>query len=296
MAFQRKKALWRLSKEQITLGVRTILTARIDLVRSGRRGKPNASALLDRALEVESAGASIVEVNPGPRYLTSGIPSPAEELPVLVPVLRKIAHRLAIPVSVVTANAETAKRAVGLGATVIHDITGLAYDKTLGPAVNETSASLVLGHLRGSPAQWPRLTPLTRLAEHVSLDLRASLLRAHKAGIERRRVVLDPGLEHGKRGHENFNLLRSLNRLAPPGQGIQVTLAGKGFMLESVRATAAQKAAALMVTAALAVESGAHMLTIEHPDTIRDAVALMDRIYVGDEANDVNVGSRLDRA
>ena len=289
MAFRRKKALWRLNGEQITLGVRTILTARIDLVRPGRRSKPDASALLNQAFEVESAGAAIVEINPGPRYLRSGIPSPAEELPVLVPVLRKMAHRLGVPVSVVTANAETAKRAVGLGASVIHDITGLAYDKTLGPAINETSASLVLGHLRGSPAQWPRLTPLTRLGERVRTDLRASLLRAHKAGIERRRIVLDPGLEHGKRGHENFNLLRSLNGLAPPGQGIQVTLAGKGFMLESVRATAAQKAAALMVTAALAVESGAHMLTIEHPDTIRDAVALVDRIYVEDEAVDVNV-------
>ena len=288
MAFQRKRALWRLDREQVTLGVRTILTARIDLVRPGRRGKPDASALLDTAYQVESAGAAIVEVNPGPQHLTSGIPSPAEELPVLVPVLKKMAPRLGVPISVVTANAETARRAIGLGASVIHDISGLAYDKTLGSAVNETSAALVLGHLRGSPAQWPRLQPLNRLGEHVRMDLRASLLRAHKAGIERRRIVLDPGLEHGKRGHENFNLLRSLSGLAPPGQGIQVTLAGTGFMLESVRATAAQRAATLMVTAALAVESGAHMLTIEHPDAIRDAVALVDRIYAGDEAAEVS--------
>jgi dihydropteroate synthase len=111
-------------------------------------------------------------------------------------------------------------------------------------------------------------------------------LRAHKAGIERRRIVLDPGLEHGKRGHENFNLLRSLGSLAPPGQGVQVTLAGKRFLLESVRASAAQRAAALTVAATLALESGAHMLTVERPDSVRDAVAVVDRIYVGDEAQE----------
>lgn len=292
MAFLRKKALWRLNGEQVTLGVRTMLTARIELVRSGRRDKPDASAVLERADEIESAGADIVEFNPGPQYLTSDIPSAAEELPVLVPVLRRAGPRLSVPISVVTANADTARRAISLGASVIHDISGLAYDKTLGPAVNETSAALVLGHLRGSPAQWPRLEPLDRLGEHVRFGLRASLLRAHKAGIERRRVVLDPGLEHGKRGHENFNLLRSLKGLAPPGQGVQVTLAGKGFMLESVRASAGQRAAALTVATTLAVESGAHIVTIERPESIRDAVNLLDRIYVGDETSEAGLRPR----
>lgn len=286
MAFQRRKALWRLQGEQITLGVRTILTARVDLPRRGRPAKLNASAVLELAYELESAGADIVEINPGPPTLTTGIPSPADELPLLVPALRKIGPRLTVPISVVTANAETARRAIGLGAAIIHDISGLAYDKGLGAAVNETNASLVLGHLRGSPTQWPRLEPLTRLGDHVRTDLRASLLRAHKAGIERRRIVLDPGLEHGKRGHENFNLLRSLGSLAPPGQGVQVTLAGKRFLLESVRASAAQRAAAVTVAATLALESGAHMLTVERPDSVRDAVAVVDRIYVGDEAQE----------
>ncbi len=288
MAFQRKKALWRLNEEEITLGVRTILTARIELVRKGHSTKPDASAVLEQAYDLESQGADIVEINPGPQTLTSGIPSPAEELPVLVPVLRKIGPRLSVPISVLTANAETAQRAISLGTSIIHDISGLAYDKSLGPAINETNAALVLGHLRGSPAQWQRMEPLTRLGEHVRTDLGASLLRAHKAGLERRRIVLDPGLEHGKRGHENFNLLRSLNGLASPGQGIQVTLAGKRFMLESVRASTAQRAAALTVAATLALESGAHILTVERPDSIREAVAVVDRIYVGDEPREAN--------
>ena len=292
MAFQRKKALWLLRGEQITLGIRTLLTARIDLVRRGGRTKADASAVLGLAHELDEAGADIVELNPGPRTLTSGMPAPSEELPRLVPALRKLGPRLAMPISVRTANTDTARRAIGLGAAIIHDISGLAYDKLLAGAVNETDASLVLGHMRGAPEQWRRMEPLMRLGEHVRKDLRASLLRAHKAGIERRRIVLDPGLEHGKRGHENFNLLRSLKGIAPPSQGIQADLAGRRFLFESVRATAAEKAAALTVAAALAVESGAHMLTVERPEAVREAVAVIDRIYVADESSAADSQSR----
>lgn len=283
MAFKRTKALWRVMGEELTLGVDTLLIGRIELVRGGGASKPDPAAVLDSATNMEESDASIVEINPGPRLLTTGLPTPDEELSRLVPVLRKLGPRLGTPISVVTANAETARRAIDLGASIVHDISGLAFDTNMAPAINETDAALILGHMRGTPAQWPRMEPLTRLPEHVRTDLQASLLRAHKAGLERRRIVLDPGLEHGKRGQENFNLLRLLGSLGPPGQGIQANLAGKRFLVESVRSSSAERTAALAVAATLALESGAHLLTVEHPQTIRDAVRVVDRIYHGDE-------------
>ena len=285
MAFKRTKTLWRVQGEDRTLGVDTLLAGRIELARGGNAAKSDPAAALDAALSMEEGAADIVELNPGPRFLTADPPPPEEELRRLVPALRKIASRIAIPISVVTTQAETAKRAIDLGASIIHDISGLAIDANLAAAVNETDAALILGHMRGSPAQWPRMEPLNRLADHVSTDFRASLLRAHKAGLERRRIVLDPGLEHGKRGHENFDLLRRVGKLGPPSQGMQVSLAGKRFLVESVRSSAAERAAALAVAATLALESGAHMLTVERPDALRDAVKVVDRIYRGDESD-----------
>ncbi len=284
MAFQRRKAVWNLPAGPITLGVRTLLAARINLVQANAPGRGAGNAAVDLANEMEEVGADLVELNPGPKTLTGALPSPTDELPRLVPVLRKLGPQLSVPITVLTANTETAKEAIALGATVIHDPTGLAFDKDLAPAVNEAGASMILGHMRGAPEQWRRLEPLPRLYDHVRTDFLASLLRAHKAGIERRKIVLDPGLEHGKRGHENFKLLRSVSTLVPPGQGVQVTLAGKRFFLGSVRATAAQREAALTVAATLALESGAHMLTVLRPDALRDAVAVIDRIYRADEA------------
>lgn len=283
MAFRRTKARWRVMGEEFTLGVNTLLTGRIELMQSPSARKPDPAIVLDAATAMVEAGADIIELNPGPAKLTGTLPAPGEELPRLLPVLRKVCSVLGLPVSVVTPNTETAHRAIGLGASIVHDISGLAFDSKLASAVNESDAALILGHMRGTPFQWPRMEPLNRLAEHVRTDLRASILRAHKAGIEARRIVLDPGLEHGKRGHENFDLLRSLGSLGPPGQGLQANLAGKRFLVESVRSGRDERGAALAVAATLALESGAHMLTVEDPSLLRNAVRVMDRIYHGDE-------------
>ena len=287
MAFQRTKALWRIGDEEITLGVRTLLAARVEICRSSRHERSDPFEAADTARRVEEAGADIVEINPGPQKLKSGLPSADHELSALVPVLKKLIPFVTRPLSVVTPNAETARRAVDLGASIIHDPSGLAYDKNLAPTVNESKAALILGHMRGTPEQWTRMEPLTRLAETVRIDLRASLIRARQAGIEPRRIVLDPGLEHGKHRHENFTLLRSLGSLCPRGQGIQANLAGKAFLIGSARVDPGERAASLAVAATLALESGAHMLTVEHLESVRDLVAVVDRIYREDEDADI---------
>lgn len=279
MAFLRDKAVWSLPGHSITLGVRTLLAGHIDL--AGRDGPPKAAAAaaIQCAFELEEAGADLVQLNPGPRRLRHDIPSATEELPRLVPVLRKLGLRLSVPIIVITANALTAERAMGLGAAAIHDFTGLAFDRGMAQKLNSLNASLILGQMRGAPYQWRRLEPLTRLADRVRTDLRASLLRAHKAGIGRRKILLDPGLEHGKRGRENFHLLRSLGTLAPANQGIHVNLAGKRFFVESVQDSAEKRAAALAVAAVVAAEYGAHVIAVKRPAALRDTAAAIDRVY-----------------
>lgn len=289
MAFQRTKALWSLPNEHVTLGVGTFLTVRVNLTKGGRTTKPDPAAILNRALELEASGVNIVEVQALPLSPVSGIPSADDELPLLVPVVRKLNTELKVPISVVTVHHQTAYRVAELGASIVHDFSGLAYDRLMAPTVNGTHAALILGHMRGAPEQWSRMDPLTNLEEIVRHDFSASLLRADKSNISRQRIVLDPGLEHGKQDFENFNLLRNLSRLAPPAQGLQVTLAGKRFLTESIQANAEVRAAGLAVAATLAVESGAHILTVDDQRAVRHVVNVMDRIYRDDELNQPEV-------
>ena len=289
MAFQRTRALWSLPNEHVTLGVTTFLSVRINLAKAAETAKPDPGAILSRALALEAAGVHIVELQALPLSPVSGIPDTEDELPLLVPVVRKLSNELKVPISVVTVHSQTAYRVAKLGASIVHDFSGLAYDRLMAPTVNGTDAALILGHMRGGPEQWARMDPITNLEEIVRHDFSASLLRADKSNIARQRIVLDPGLEHGKQGFENFNLLRKLSRLAPPAQGLQATLAGKRFFTESIRASAEQRAAGLAVAAALAVESGAHILTIDEDLAVRHVVNVMDRIYRDDAIDQADV-------
>ncbi len=243
----------------------------------------DAVKILVEAQRFEEEGADFIDIDPGNAHPASERPRSEDELPRLVPVLRKMQSRLRAPLIVTTPNADTANRAIECGAAAIYDNSGLTFDPHLARVVNDSEAALILGHMRGDSEAWHRQAPIVNLSETVGKGLQASLIRAHRAGIERRRIVIDPGLEHGKRGPENFDLLRSLKKLAPAEQGIQVTLKDMRFLLESIRCGDAEKQAAIAVAATLALASGAHILRIAEPRLVKLTAAAVDRIYRGDE-------------
>ncbi len=283
-SFRRTKALWQLPSEQVTLGVSTLLSVRIRSSRGAGEAFRSPSELAAQAAQFADEGAEIIEIQGFDMVAARDMPTAEEETALIVPVLRKVVAACNCPVSVLCCHASSAQRAVELGASIIHDPTGLTFDKDLPSVVNESGAALIAGHMRGTPWQWARMAPLPRLVETVRVDVRASLLRAAKAGIERKRIVLDPGLEHGKRGYENFTLLRSMRRLGPPAQGLQATLARRRFMVDSIRASKEERSAGVAVAATLAVQSGAHILSVDDYETVRHIVRAVDRIYRLDDA------------
>ena len=285
MSFQRSKPVWRIQGREITLGVRTYICAAIAFEAGPSRGaeRPDAAKILAEAQRLEEEGADFIDIDPGGAHSAAERPKPDDELPRLVPVLRKMQGRLQAPLIVTTPNAVTAQRAVELGAAAVHDGSGLACDAQMARAVNDSGAALILGRMRGGAEARPGQEPLVNFSETVGKALQASLIRAHRAGIDRRRIVMDPGLERGKREPENFNLIRGLQKLAPAGQGIQATLTDVRFLLESVRAGDAEKRAGFALAATLALASGAHILRVAEPRLVKLTAAAVDRIYRADD-------------
>ena len=242
----------------------------------------DAEKMLAEAQRLEEEGADFIDLDPGPAQPAAGRPRADEELPLLAPVLRKLKPRLRAPLIVTTPNAETARRSVELGADAVYDSSGLTFDPQLAPTVNDSDAALILGHTRGGEER-PRQTAPANLAETVGKALQASLIRARRAGIDRRRVVLDPGLGQGRREAENFDLLKGLQRFAFAGQGIQATLTDVRFLLESVPAGEAQRQAAAAAAAALALAAGAHILRVAEPRLVKLTADAVDRIYRADD-------------
>ena len=272
--------------------MRTFFCASVRLVSfaaaDGERVDAGKIAAAGQRLEAE--GADFIDLDPGLVYPSVGRPRPDDELPLLVPVLRKARQRLRAPLIVTTPNAETARRAIDLGADAVYDAGGLTFDPQLARTVNDSDAALILGcagilgRAGGDAEERREQAAPANLVETAGKALQASLLRACRAGIDRRRVVLDPGLGQGRTADENFDLLKGLRRLAAVGQGIQASLTDIRFLLGSMRAGEAERQAGMAAAAALAAAEGAHILRVAEPRSVKFAAAAVDRIYrAGDQ-------------
>lgn len=279
MIVQRQRYDWRIRDRSFTLGARTLIMGVVSLENEGEGKRIDPGLVLDKARELERQGADLIELHAGPIYIGSRPLSADEELRKLVPVLRKLRHNVDTPVSINTYNAATAERAVELGVQIINDVSGLAFDAKLAGVINQSNVGLILTHLRGTPDTWKRLPALPDLVAAIGRDLQSSLARARRAGIDRRRIVIDPGLELGKRGLENFRVLTQLDRLGQLQQPILVSPSRKRFMTESVRASDAEWTLAAVALSTIAIYGGAHIVRVHEVKAVAQAAKAADRVF-----------------
>lgn len=169
------------------------------------------------ALELLSEGADIIDVGgestrPGEKDFVSADEEKRRVLPVIEGILKQAPDCV---ISIDTYKADTAESALDAGIEIVNDVSGFSWDEKMLPMLAQNACGCVLMHTRGRPQEWRTLPPLD-FAEVVPLvleGLRHLSDRAVRAGLERERMVLDPGFGFGKRLDENFVLLAGLAEL-----------------------------------------------------------------------------------
>ena len=258
----RKRYLWKLKGREIPLGERTLIVGVLNVTPDsfsdgGRYLEPERA--FARAIEMEDEGANIIDVGAESTRPGSKRISEQEELRRLVPVLRLLRGKLAVPISVDTYKARVAARALELGAEIINDPSGLTFEPALAKAVRDADAGLILNHMRGTPETWARLGPLPDVMAALAHDLDAAVQRARLAGMERERIVIDPGLGFGKRGEQNYEILARLPELARLGFPLMAGPSRKSFLGETTSEGKLMGTAAAVTAAIL---GGAHLVRV----------------------------------
>lgn len=280
MELTRDRYPWKLRTRELTLGARTLVMGVLDVSGAQGAGSSQAvNALLEEALAIQAAGADLIDVSAQPNR---GIPrrmTADEELRQMVPVLRKLRHNLDIPVSVHTSNSATAERVLELGVEIINDWSGLTIDAGMVSLAKQMDTGLILGHVRDTPDTWAKQRPLPDVVSVIMRDLQSAMGRAASMGIDRRRIVIDPGLEQGKRGLQNFRILAELDLVSSLNRPILVDLVGKPFLTESVRSPHDERLFATATAAAVAVYTGAHIIRVGEVKEISYVAKTADRMF-----------------
>jgi dihydropteroate synthase len=237
----------------------------------------DADVAAEAARRMHAEGAAIVDVGgestrPGSAGVTFD-----EELRRVLPVLERLEAEL--PLSIDTAKAEVARRALALGVVLVNDVTALRGDPDLAGVVAESGAYLCLMHMQGEPRTMQRNPRYDDVAAEVAAFLEERLAFAVAAGIEEERICLDPGIGFGKTVAQNFELVARLDVLLGLGRPVVVGFSRKsslGRLLGDPRATTGPLSASLAAAVA-AYERGATIIRAhdvkEHVEALAVAAA-----------------------
>lgn len=187
------------------------------------------SAGTDRAVEhghrVAAAGAQVVEV--GGESLRFSPHTPVEvEIGRVVPVIERLAAELDVPVAVDTFKAPVAAAAVAAGAVIVNDPTGLR-DPAMMRAVAASDAGVVMTHFFGPPKVRPEAFPDGDVVDAITGWLAAQMAAAEAAGIDRERIVLDPGLGLGTSPEQDLEMLHRIDEVVALGRPVLVPISNK---------------------------------------------------------------------
>ncbi|AFZ18002.1 dihydropteroate synthase [Allocoleopsis franciscana] len=187
-------------------------------------------AALAQAQRLVEAGADLIDIGgqstrPGAEQV-----SVEEELHRVLSVVQSVRSQLSVPISVDTTRAVVAQRAVEAGADMVNDISGGTFDPDMLSTVAQLGVPIVLMHIRGTPQTMQQLTDYQDLIGDIYGFLEGQLAAAERAGIERSRLIIDPGIGFAKTLEQNLEILRQLPAFRALGVPILVGVSRKSFI------------------------------------------------------------------
>lgn len=231
-----------------------------------------------------AAGARIVDIGGESTRPGAAPVDPAEERRRVLPVvagLRDAAAAAGASISVDTRNARTMRAAIAAGAAIINDVSALTHDPDAMAAAAESSATVILMHMRGDPGTMQDAPAYDDVALDVYDYLEARIAACVAAGIARSRIVIDPGIGFGKTVAHNLALLDQLTLFHGLGAPILVGASRKGFIARlSAGEPPAARLPGSLAAALIAAGQGAHIVrahdVAETAQALRVAAALRD--------------------
>jgi dihydropteroate synthase len=279
----RRPFVWKLKNREIKFGERTLLMGVLNVTPdsfSDGDKYMDPDRAFARAVELEEQGAEIIDVGAESTKPGSARISAAEEIRRLIPVLKRLRGRLTVPLSVDTYKAEVAELAIEHGAEIINDPTGLTFDPQLAKTVVQHDAGLILNHMRGRPETWAKLPPLRDLMGTIGRELEATVNRARHAGVDRARIVIDPGIGFGKRKEQNSEILAHLGQLSRLDLPVMAGPSRKSFLAQQTEEQTRFATAAAVTACVLA---GVHMVRVHDVAEMRSVVQVADEILRNSE-------------
>ncbi|WP_343232532.1 dihydropteroate synthase [Motiliproteus sediminis] len=242
-------------------------------------------ALLRRAEAMVQAGASILDIGGESTRPGAEPVSAQQELDRVVPAVEMIAAELDVAVSVDSSTPAVIRAAAAAGCDLINDVRALQRAGALSAAA-ESGLPVCLMHMQGQPGSMQQAPSYDDVVSEVAAFLRQRVSVCEAAGIERQRLLLDPGFGFGKTLQHNLQLLNRLGQLRQLGLPLLIGVSRKSMVGAVTGRSLEQRLVGSVAAAQMALQQGAWILRVHDVDATMDMVRLCRAVW--SEGDDVD--------
>ena len=248
-------------------------------------GRALADTAIAHGLTLAEEGADLLDIGGESTRPGAQPVSVDEEIARVVPVIEALAKRIELPISIDTSKPEVMRAAVAAGAGMINDVYALRRDGALDAAA-KAKVPVVLMHMLGEPRTMQNDPHYDDVVSDVRRFLAERIFACEMSGIDKKRVVADPGFGFGKTLEHNLALLANLDQLAALGVPLMAGLSRKAMIgaltgRENRTNSGADRAAGSAAAAMIAVQKGAAIVRVHDVAATRDALAVCEGVARG---------------
>ena len=246
----------------------------------------NTEAAVEQALQLVASGADIIDIGGESTRPYAHEVDAEEEINRVVPVIRSLATRIPVPISIDTTKSSVAEAALAAGASIINDVSAFSMDPALAELAARQGVPVIVMHMLGKP----RTMQINPTYEDVVTEVRDYLgtvvETAMAAGIEKELIIVDPGIGFGKTLNHNLLLIKHIQSLVELDVPILVGPSRKTFIRKLVTPPGLSELSpdhplvetGTQAAVAASVFNGAHILRVHDVANTRAMVTVLDAI------------------
>jgi dihydropteroate synthase len=231
-------------------------------------------------------GADILDIGGESTRPFSEKISEEEEIRRVVPVIKKLSDRVSIPISIDSTKALVARHAIDAGASIINDISALRFDDKLPEVAVKYGVPVILMHMKGTPKDMQMSPEYVDLFGEIKEFLLDAVKRAVEKGIERSKIIIDPGIGFGKTIDHNLMLIKQIDRFAGLDVPVLIGPSRKAFIRKILKSREGEELnprdpaveIGTQAAVAAAVLAGAHIVRVHDVANTVKTVKIIDAI------------------
>jgi dihydropteroate synthase len=234
----------------------------------------------DRAIEhahrMAEEGADIIDIGGESTRPGSESVSEEEELRRVVPVIKRLAKELEIPLSIDTYKSRVAEQALAAGASIVNDISGFTADSSMLTVVAQGRATAIVMHMKGTPKTMQQNPSYDNVTLEVAQFLERQVAKARSAGIDQ--VIVDPGIGFGKNLEQNLQLIRELKILRTIGCPVLVGPSRKSFIGTILDLPVEQRLEGTAAVVTACILNGAELVRVHDVKEMKRVASVADAL------------------